>query len=252
MHLHQAAVLALPPLGARHVRQGFGDAHVAVFVVRGDLQPVDSLQQLGLLVQQLLQGSLLKVRPKPGIVDLGSLQKAPRFELVVKNLEVFVRAWAHASLDLAPPPLLGSRPRRLVRLICRCPLGVSVLAHFVCQPPRAPPARVPLQHQGLLLLERLVLLRRGVRAAAHLHVAGLVQQQVGPLHLRAGLALGLDGARPLVHGLGLACELEIRLPPARLHVRLHLRVQVLHPRLLVPEAPKVWQLAHLRDVDWNV
>lgn len=49
MHLDLVPVLQLPLLGRGHARERAGDARAPVLLARRQLQPVDRLQQLGLL-----------------------------------------------------------------------------------------------------------------------------------------------------------------------------------------------------------
>lgn len=62
----------------RHLGQHALHVGLPVLVVRVDAQPVDGLQQLGLLVQQLLQRGVLLVRRQTAALDAVGLLKAGR------------------------------------------------------------------------------------------------------------------------------------------------------------------------------
>mmetsp|Transcript_13761 Transcript_13761/g.29614 ORF Transcript_13761/g.29614 Transcript_13761/m.29614 type:complete len:345 (-) Transcript_13761:1089-2123(-) len=236
---HLVAVLEFELFGLTHLPESFLDAHLLVLVVGIDLEAVNGLQQLGLLVQQLLQHLLLLLLRQARSLDARSLLQPPPLQLVVQDLEVSGGARVHAPLNLTPPVCvcLLLRPQLLLP---QEGLALQLLAAKVGGALAADPAaRVALdgahcgRHDGQPLLRGLV------AARSDESVACCVNQHSRPLHLRCCLAHCLLCACGQLDSLCLTLQLGLCIGVLGLPWRLRACMMVHCACALVLEATKV-------------
>lgn len=100
VNFSEATVSTLPQLGVAHRAQKVICLVLLVLSVGLDLQTIDLLQNLGLFMEQELQGKfLLRFAQLSGTLDLFGLVESPSVELVSEDLEVLCFLGVHAAFD---------------------------------------------------------------------------------------------------------------------------------------------------------
>ena len=101
VYLSIASIRTLPKLRITHSTQEVVNLLLLVLRVGLDLQPVNLLQDLGLLMEQELEGKLLLLLAQLGrALDLLGFVQAPSVEFVAQDLEVFALSRMHTALNL--------------------------------------------------------------------------------------------------------------------------------------------------------
>mmetsp|Transcript_48675 Transcript_48675/g.141952 ORF Transcript_48675/g.141952 Transcript_48675/m.141952 type:complete len:264 (+) Transcript_48675:533-1324(+) len=205
-----------------------------------ELQPVDCLQQLGLLVQQLAlcgpPGRLVEA----GLRDAVRLVQPPSLELAVQNPEILQGLRVHPPFDLALVPEVRLQLPALGLLRVQLHLVGSLPVQLPGSPPGDHAPGVALDDHALFEHERRLVRTAEVRPSRRqLHVGRGVDVEAVLGHLGAVVPLALRGPRPVLVGLRLPVEPDLVDFRFRRRCGLRQRMMVHSPMLLVPEAAQV-------------
>ena len=188
MDLCEAAIGTLPQLRVAHGAEEVGNLIRLVLSVGLNLQTVNLLQNLGLLVQQELEGQLLlRLTELSGPFDFLGLVESPGVKLVTQNLEVLALLRVHSPRNLLLMLyLLLVAKVSLLRLQLVIFVG-PFLAETIGGPPGEPSSDVALNLEGDCLTLFVPHGRRHILARVNNLVVTLINVEARFLHLKAEL-----------------------------------------------------------------